>query len=66
MMRPELEDQDYLGDGVYVGHDGYHIWLYLAGDPRPASVGIALEPLVLAALDRYRETVARRPKHEEE
>lgn len=56
MARPDLQDPDYLGDGVYVGRDGYHIWLHLQpANPRPASEGIALEPNVLDALDRYRE-----------
>lgn len=42
----------YLGGGVYVSFDGYHLWL----DTR-AHVPvhrIALEPAVLAQLDRYR------------
>ena len=21
------QDMDYMGDGVYVGHDGYQLWL---------------------------------------
>jgi len=23
----DMQDMDYLGDGVYVGHDGYQLWL---------------------------------------
>lgn len=24
----DLQDKEYLADGVYVGHDGYQFWLY--------------------------------------
>lgn len=51
-----LQDKDYLGDGVYVGHDGYHIILWL-DDGGPPGRPIALEPSVMNALDRYRNRV---------
>jgi hypothetical protein len=47
-----IEDR-YLGDGVYASFDGYHVIL------RKALTGIALEPVVLAALDEFRRDVAR-------
>lgn len=53
--QPKLPPEDYLGDGVYASFDGYHIWL----DTR-AQIPInriALEPSVLAALNRYAKTV---------
>lgn len=45
----------YLGDGVYVSFDGYHIWL----DTRaqfPVNK-IALEPVVFEALVKYAEGI---------
>lgn len=44
----ELREKDYLGDGVYVGHDGYQLWVWTQdGD------SIALEPPVIDALNAY-------------
>jgi hypothetical protein len=36
----------YLGDGVYVGFDGYHVWLYTDNGIQVTNK-IALEPDVL-------------------
>lgn len=47
------KDKDYLGDGVYVAHDGYQIWLTTERENRLHA--IALEPVVLAKLNRYWE-----------
>lgn len=44
----EETNQQYLGDGVYASHDGYHIWLSLQDGSR-----IALEPKVMDNLLRY-------------
>lgn len=47
-------DKDYLGDSVYVQHDGHHIILTTEnGLPTDPSNSIALEPNMLAALNRY-------------
>lgn len=46
------KDKDYLGDGVYVGHDGYQIWLWTS-DGITVSNTIALDPTVYEALVRY-------------
>jgi hypothetical protein len=47
----EIDKETYLGDGVYALFDGYHIWL------RAERYGfqhrVALEPPVLASLDRF-------------
>jgi len=52
----KLQFPEYLGDSVYVGFDGYHIWLNTNNgypdDPRNA---IVLEPLVFEALARWVE-----------
>lgn len=46
----DLTHKDYLGDGVYCGFDGYHIWIWASHEPYHK---IALEPPVLEALNRY-------------
>ncbi len=43
---------DYLGDGVYVAHDGYGMWL-TAEDGIQATDGIYIEPLVFESLVRF-------------
>ena len=47
----EHRDHEYIGDGVYVSFDGYHIWL-AANDHK--NVVIALEPDVFDALVAYK------------
>lgn len=46
--------RDYLGDGVYVDYDGYHIVLTTEDGVRQTNK-IALDGQVMSALDRYRE-----------
>lgn len=48
-------DPDYLGDGVYSAHDGYHVWLFVEREGRVEKV--ALEPGVLKNFERYVERV---------
>lgn len=50
---PNLAHKDYLGDGVYVGHDGYHIVLWLESTGAYGRDAIALEPAVLRNLEDY-------------
>lgn len=47
----ELHRPEYLGDGVYAGCDGYHVWLLTERDGRVES--IALDKQVRAALAGY-------------
>lgn len=48
----------YIGDSVYAHFDGYHIILETRnGLPTDPSNTIALEPPVLAALNRYKDTI---------
>lgn len=49
---PDFQQPDYLGDGVYVGHDGWHILLRLNTHLNVHSQ-IALEPAVLQKLVDY-------------
>ena len=53
----------YLGDGVYVAHDGYALVLNTS-DGEEITNRIVLEPEVYAALVKYVETLppTRRPK----
>jgi len=53
-----MNEQQYLGDGVYASYDGYHIWLAV-NDHR--NVVVALEPQVLEALIRYANSVREEP-----
>jgi len=46
------EQEDYIGDGVYVAYDGYGIQLG-ANDARHPTDMIYLEPDVLEALNRF-------------
>ena len=49
---PEGEkDQEHIGDGVYVSHDGCH--LLLRANHHESPDVIALDPLVLQALKNY-------------
>ena len=43
---------EYIGDGVYVAHDGFGLWL-LANDHINPTDKIYLEPEVLKALNRF-------------
>lgn len=45
--------KSYLGDGVYIHHDGYQVWLTVGWEDR-----IALEPKVLDAMAKWLREVA--------
>lgn len=51
-----MENKQYLGDGVYVGHDGYQIWLETSNGISTTN-RIALEPQVWAKLVGYVESL---------
>jgi hypothetical protein len=54
-----MKDEIYLGDAVYAGQDGYHIWLWTS-DGIEKSKPVALEPAVLDALFAYRSRLLER------
>lgn len=60
----ELDAEQYLGDGVYVGHDGWQIWLRT--ERERGWHEIALEPHVLAAFHHYMNELRRRTKEARE
>lgn len=45
--------REYLGDGVYASHDGFHIWLQVEREDG-SMARVALEPEVFQALVDYR------------
>ena len=50
-------DEEYLGDGVYATHDGYHVWLRCDGwDGREQR--IALDPIVFRRLTEYAQRLS--------
>jgi hypothetical protein len=51
-----LQEKSYLGDAVYVRHDGYQIWLTTSNGYMDTN-SIALEPSVFRALGLYAERV---------
>jgi hypothetical protein len=53
-----MKDQEYIGDGVYVGHDGWHIWLYANHHENPTDK-IALEPEVYERLLAWVEKLSK-------
>jgi hypothetical protein len=54
MLPADLKAKMYLGDGVYVGHDEFHVWLYTDNGIEVTNK-IALEPEVLAAFERWQQ-----------
>lgn len=46
--REEAKTVEYIGDGVYASHDGWHIWLRTL-----EGMAVALEPEVFQELNRY-------------
>lgn len=51
-MPTNLPCRRYLGDGVYAGYDGYHIWL-ITSDGIKRTNQIALDSHVYSALLKY-------------
>ena len=52
-----LQDPDYMGDSVYIGHDGYHLILVTNNGGPEMSNRIAIEPSVLEAINRYHKRI---------
>ncbi len=53
-LHDKLLHKDYLGDGVYVGFDGYQIVVWVEDESCLGPGAIALEDQTLEAFDRYR------------
>lgn len=56
-----MEEETYLGDGVYARYDGEYIWLYTSNGI-VKSPEIALEPMVYCALTAFAGKVWRAPE----
>ena len=52
LLDAGIKDADYIGDGVYVGNDGYSVWLYV-GDGAGCYNRVALDPGVMTKLIHY-------------
>ena len=50
-----LKDVEYLGDGVYAGHDGFNIWLVTKVDGTWHEV--ALDPSVAISFKAYEQAL---------
>lgn len=55
MNIPDANIKEYIGDGVYVNHDGYHLWLQTLENEEGRKNEIALEPDVFQKLVEYAE-----------
>ena len=55
MSRPQPGEEAYLGDGLYVSHDGFQVQLRAQGDSHMNRV--FLEPAVLEAFERWLATL---------
>ena len=55
-MTLETDTKEYLGDGLYVHFDGYHIVLTAENGMRVLE-RVCLEPAVLKVFDQYRKTL---------
>lgn len=54
----ELDDVQYLGDGVYAGRHGKNIWVFLSdGTQENDNSFICIQPQVMKKLDVYNKTV---------
>ena len=63
-MRAQLVHQEYLGDGVYAGYDGFQIVLFLQDTGAYGFNAIALESQVLTSLIEYAERIEERRAEE--
>lgn len=43
MTLEELKQKEYLGDGAYIGHDGYQVWI-VAHDGERTTNAVCIEP----------------------
>ena len=51
----EKDKSVYIGDGVYVSNDGYHIWLSVNSHENKV---VALEPNVMENLINYHKSLS--------
>lgn len=54
----ELDDVQYIGDGVYAGRHGNNIWVFLSnGIQEEDNSFICIQPQVMKKLEVYNETI---------
>lgn len=57
MRKDDLKNISYLGDGVYVGNDGFQLWLFLSNGIEEYNF-IALEPQAISSLLAYYKKIS--------
>lgn len=57
MSISDRKEHTYIGDGVIASHDGYHVWIQLAGAEHKNDRPIGLDPIVFEQLIQYRDRV---------
>lgn len=50
-----LMDKHYIGDGAYVHHDGFNVWLTTSDGTRDTN-RVCLEPSVMASFEAWMKT----------
>jgi len=50
-LLEKLKQPEYIGDGVYVYHDGYQMWLYTERDGYRHEIALEIE--VMTSLGEY-------------
>ncbi len=55
---PNLTNERYLGDAVYIGQDSLGWWVMYTSDGYEVTNKIVLEPAVVIALDHWRKDKA--------
>lgn len=58
------KDKQYLGDGVYMSHDGYQLWLTAENGVDVLSA-IAIEPHLIPVIQKYWDNLVERYKKEQ-
>ena len=61
----KIEEWEYIGDGVYVMHDGWGMWLHANSHDCPTD-RIYLEPEVFEALKNFQKKIVEHYSKKEE
>ena len=64
-MNRTQHDKEYLGDGVYLSHDGFQIWL-TSEDGISVLNEIAIEPHLIDRLVAYRDGLIKKYSNKEQ
>ncbi len=59
MTREELRDISYIGDGVYIGHDGFAFWIFTSNGIEDTNF-ICLDVDMVGAINNYMDRIRSR------